>query len=180
MKYKPTTKSKLEIFKRILTFVKKKHMENEITNEFKVEYINLLNKHEKKRVLPELMTGKYPSASCLQTCLDSKNFLAVAYIKERLGYYQEAMTIYKQRLRKVLKSLSRGGRIDIPGKKERMLGRLHKEFQMALNLCRDAEGSEKVKKKLKIILAIFRIFRVLCANNRKIQKEKDQRVDKSF
>lgn len=144
MKYKPPTKSKLEIFKRILNFVKKKHMENEITNEFKVEYINLLNKHEKPKVLPELMTGKYPSSDCLQTCIDSKNHLAIAYIKERLGYYNEALDIYKSRLKKVFKSLTRGGRYKIRVKRERMLGRLAKESKMALDLCTDAENPEKV------------------------------------
>lgn len=144
MKYKPPTKSKLEIFKKILNFVKKKHMENEITNEFKVEYINLLNQHEKSKVLPELMTGKYPSSDCLQTCIDFKNHLAIAYIKERLGYYSEALDIYKHRLKKVLKSLTRGGRYFVRQKKIRMLGRLKKESQMALNLCMDAENPEKV------------------------------------
>lgn len=145
MKYKPTTRSKLEIFKKILAFVKKKHMENEITNEFKVEYIALLNKHEKARVLPELMTGKYPSSECLPNCINARNHLAIAYIKERLGYYGEALDIYKKRLKKVLRALSRGGRYDDPVKRERHLHRLKKESEMVLTLCKDAEGSEKVK-----------------------------------
>lgn len=54
MKYKPPTQSKLEIFKNILDFVKIQHMENEITDEFKIEYIHLLNIHNKKQVLSEL------------------------------------------------------------------------------------------------------------------------------
>lgn len=97
MKYKPPTKSKLEIFKNILDFVKIKHMENEITNEFKIEYIHLLNVHNQKAVLPELMTGKYPPSECLISCEDANNQLAMAYLKERLGFYKEALVIYQQR-----------------------------------------------------------------------------------
>jgi len=146
LKYKPPTKSKLEIFKRILDFVKKQHMENEITNEFLIEYINLLNHHEKDRVLPELMTGKYPSSDCLSACENARNHLAVAYIKARLGFYDEALEIYKKRLKKVLKALSRGKRWDQPKKKKKLLSRLHRESDMALELCREAEYPEKVKK----------------------------------
>lgn len=97
MKYKPTTKSKLKIFNNILTFVKEKHREHDITEEFKVEYINLLNIYEPKKVLAELSTGKYPMNECLKLCEESKNMLPVAYLKERLGFFSEALDIYKRR-----------------------------------------------------------------------------------
>lgn len=98
MKYKPTTKEKLKIFNKILDFVKFKHMENEITNAFKIEYIKLLNIHNKAQVLPELMTGKYPPSECLDKCEKANNELAIAYLKERLGFYDEALAIYKKRM----------------------------------------------------------------------------------
>lgn len=97
MKYKPPTQSKLEIFKNILDFVKIQHMENEITDEFKIEYIHLLNIHNKKQVLSELQTGKYPASECLPSCEEVNNQLATAYLKERLGFYQEALDIYQER-----------------------------------------------------------------------------------
>lgn len=97
MKYKPTTKSKLQIFKNILNFVKTKHKENDITEDFKIEYINLLNIYEPKQVLIELLTGKYPMSECLKICEESKNMLPVAYLKERLGFFKEALEIYKER-----------------------------------------------------------------------------------
>jgi hypothetical protein len=91
LQYKPPTKSKLEIFRNILDFVKMKHKENDITNEFKIEYIHLLNIHDHKAVLPELMTGKYPMSECLVSCEEAKNQLAIAYLKGRLGFYNEAL-----------------------------------------------------------------------------------------
>lgn len=97
MKYKPTTKSKLNIFKNILNFVKTQHKENDITEDFKIEYINLLNIYESKQVLVELLTGKYPMSQCLELCKKSENMLPVAYLKERLGFFKEALDIYKER-----------------------------------------------------------------------------------
>ena len=97
LKYKPPTKSKLEIFRNILDFVKIKHKENDITNEFKVEYIHLLNVHDRKAVLPELMTGKYPMTECLVSCEEAKNELSIAYLKGRLGFFNEALQIYEKR-----------------------------------------------------------------------------------
>ena len=97
MKYKPTTISKFLIFKKIIEFVKFKHMENELTDEFKIEFINLLNIHDKRAVLKELMTGKYPSSECLVLCEKANNQLAVAYLKARLGFFSEALEIYKKR-----------------------------------------------------------------------------------
>jgi len=97
LKYKPPTKSKLEIFRNILDFVKIKHKENEITNEFKIEYIHLLNVNDRKAVLPELMTGKYPMSECLVSCEEAKNELSIAYLKGRLGFFSEGLEIYQRR-----------------------------------------------------------------------------------
>ena len=144
MKYKPTTKSKLIIFENILDFVKFKHMENEITNAFKIEYINLLNIHKKSKVLPELMTGKYPPSECLEKCEKANNELAIAYLKERLGFYDESLAIYKKRLRKTLKALSRGGRNKHKIKNLLLTNRIERESEMALDLCHNSENPERV------------------------------------
>lgn len=97
MNYKPPTKSKFEIFKKILKFVEENDKEGSITEKFKIEYINLLNKYEPKKVLEEILTGKYPMTECLKICEESKNMLSVAYLKERLGFFDEALDIYKER-----------------------------------------------------------------------------------
>ena len=146
LKYKPATKSKLEIFERILDFVRKKKKENDVPKEFKVEYINLLNKHERKKVMNELSSGKYPSQECLKPCMDARNDIAVAFLKERLGFYEEAMGIYQRRMRKCLKAMSRGGRYDIPQKRKLLLMRLYHDSELALDICKECEYGEKVKK----------------------------------
>lgn len=97
MKYKPATKSKFEIFKKILKFVAENDKETSLTEDFKIEYINLLNKYEPHSVLEEILTGKYPMTECLKICEETKNMLSVAYLKERLGFFQEALDIYKER-----------------------------------------------------------------------------------
>ena len=144
MKYKPPTKSKLEIFEKILEGVKEMSLENDITDEFKIEYINLLNHHNKSKVLYELQTGKYPLSECLHICEQKKSMLAVAYLKERLGFYDQALDIYKERLKKVLKALTRGGKFKKEEKAKPLYERFDKESQMALTLCIESEGSNKV------------------------------------
>jgi hypothetical protein len=148
MKYKPTTKAKLKIFDKILDFVKFKHMENEITNEFKIEYINLLNVHNKGKVLPELMTGKYPPSECLEKCENANNELAIAYLKERLGFYDEALAIYKRRLSKTVKALWRGERIKHRVKSIILTNRLERESEMAIDLCSNSEHPHTVSNSL--------------------------------
>ena len=152
MKYKPPTKSKLEIFETILKGVKQMSLENEISKEFKIEYINLLNHHKRKKVLPEIMTGKYPLSECLEICQKGKpNDLAVAYLKERLGFYQEALEIYKSRLKKVLKALTRGGKRNSEKKSKPLYDRFDRESKMALDLCIEAENTNKVQTTLNLI-----------------------------
>lgn len=138
------TKEKLKIFEKILEFVKFKHMENEITNEFKIEYISLLNIHNKSKVLPELVTGKYPPSECLEKCEKAKNELAIAYLKERLGFYSDALNIYKKRLSKILKALWRGERFKDKVKNVLLTDRISRESEMALHLCINSEQPQKV------------------------------------
>ena len=146
MKYKPPTKSKLAIFEQILSAVKEKSLENEITNEFKIVYINLLNHHERSKVLPELKTGRYPLNECLKICEEKNNELAIAYLKERLGFYKEALGIYKKRLKKVLKALTKGDRVNDPKYCTKLFDRMDREFDMAMELVMDSENCNKVKK----------------------------------
>ena len=148
MKYKPPTKSKLEIFKQILSAVTKKSLENEITDEFKVEYINLLNHHERSKVVPELKTGRYPLNECLTLCEKSNNELAIAYLKQRLGFYKDSLEIYKKRLKKVLKALTKGERDSRAEYKDKLYSRLNREFTMAMDLIFESDNINKVQKSL--------------------------------
>ena len=97
MRYKPPTKSKLDIFNSILSHIAENQFEDLITEEFQLEYINLLNYHDPRKVLDELMTAKYPPSKCLVICEAHNNQLATAYLKGRLGFYEEALEIYKKR-----------------------------------------------------------------------------------
>lgn len=144
LKYKESSKSKLLMLKRIMQFVKEKHRENELTDEFKVEYIRLLNIFEKGRVFTELQTGKYPTSECLKLCEEHKNQLSIAYLKERLGYYPEALKIYKARFRKIIKALVKGKRYKDSEKSPLLISKLSREANMVLSMCKDAENHQKV------------------------------------
>lgn len=87
----------LTLFDSIEEYVKNNHLENEITDQFKTRYIELLLKFQRKRVLGELMNGKYPLRDCLTMCEQAKHELAIAYLKNRLGDVTEALEIYKKR-----------------------------------------------------------------------------------
>ena len=87
LKYQQTTINKLTIFKNIMDFVKKQHLESELTNEFKVEYIKLLCTFEKHEVFPELQTGRYPALECLPLCKSFKLDVGCAYLHERMGEF---------------------------------------------------------------------------------------------
>ena len=97
MRYKPPTESKLDIFKGIISTLNEKKQQDLITEEFQLEYINLLNYHEPREVLNELKTATYPPSKCLIICEAHKNELATAYLKGRLGFYEDALNIYKKR-----------------------------------------------------------------------------------
>lgn len=142
---------------RIILFVREKHRENELSDEFKIEYIKLLNAFHKRRVFEELQTGKYPTSECLKLCEDAKNQIAVAYLKERLGFYSEALAIYKARLKKIIKALVKGKRyFEDSRRKERLLWRLKSESDMVLAMCKEADSHQKVNITLR--KATLRIF----------------------
>lgn len=87
----------LTLFDSIEEFVKSNHLENEVSDLFKTRYIELLLRFQKKRVLGELMNGKYPLRDCLSLCEAAKHELAIAYLKNRLGDVIESLEIYKKR-----------------------------------------------------------------------------------
>lgn len=87
----------LAVFDSIEDYVKANHLENEISDQFKTRYIELLLKFQKKRVLGELMNSKYPLKDCLNLCEQAKHELAIAYLKNRLGDSIESLEIYKKR-----------------------------------------------------------------------------------
>jgi hypothetical protein len=87
----------LALFDSIEEYVKTNHLENEISDDFKTRYIELLLKFQKKRVLGELMNSKYPLKDCLNLCEQARHELAIAYLKNRLGDVTEALEIYKKR-----------------------------------------------------------------------------------
>lgn len=87
----------LNVYESILGFVKSHHLENELIDPFKIEYMSLLLKFNRKKVIKELTQGKYPTLECLKLCQDANQQLAIAYLKERLGSSQEALQIYKIR-----------------------------------------------------------------------------------
>ena len=81
LKYREISEAKLLIFKRVMEFVRMKHRENQLTDEFKIEFIRLLNIYEKGKVFAELQTGKYPTEECLDLCTEYKNQICIAYLK---------------------------------------------------------------------------------------------------
>lgn len=93
----------LTLYYSIEEFVKSNHLENEISDQFKTRYIELLLKFQKKRVLGELMNGKYPLKDCLSLCEQAKHELAIAYLKNRLGDIIESLEIYKKRYHPITK-----------------------------------------------------------------------------
>lgn len=124
--------------------VRSKNLENELTDEFKIEYIKLLNIFNKAKVFTELQTGKYPTNETLQICEDYKNELAIAYFKERLGFFGEALQIYQKRFKKLIKALVKGGRYNDEFKRAPLLRRLKREAGLAINMCKDAENHEEL------------------------------------
>ena len=97
MDQKLLSENMLSLYDSIEDYVKANHLENEILENFKINYIELLLKFQKKRVIGELMSGKYPLKDCLILCEQAKHELAIAYLKNRLGYTPEALEIYKKR-----------------------------------------------------------------------------------
>ena len=87
----------LALFESIMEYVKTNHLENEVRDEFKIQYITLLLRFQRKRVVDELKNNKFPLRECLQLCEKEKHELAIAYLKDRLGNTQEALDIYKKR-----------------------------------------------------------------------------------
>jgi hypothetical protein len=87
----------LALFESIMEYVKANHLENEVRDEFKIQYITLLLRFQRKRVVDELKNNKFPLRECLQLCEKEKHELAIAYLKDRLGNTQEALDIYKKR-----------------------------------------------------------------------------------
>lgn len=87
----------LAVYESIVDYVKSNHMENEVQEGFKVQYIALLLRFHRKRVVDELKNGKFPFKECLVLCEQEKHELAIAYLKDRLGHTQEALVIYKKR-----------------------------------------------------------------------------------
>lgn len=87
----------MALYDSIMENVRSKHLENDLVNSFMIEYISLLLKFDKKRVLNELKSGKYPFLECLEVCQKVKHELAIAYLKDRLGYTHESIEIYKKR-----------------------------------------------------------------------------------
>lgn len=101
---KMLTENMLTLFESIVDFVKTNHLENEVLESFKVQYIALLLRFQKKRVVDELKNGKFPFRECLALCEQEKHELAIAYLKDRLGYTQEALAIYKKRYFEFIKT----------------------------------------------------------------------------
>jgi hypothetical protein len=56
MKYKLRTRAKLKIVEKILKFVKNNHMENEISQDFFLEYMALLNMYKPNQVSFKALT----------------------------------------------------------------------------------------------------------------------------
>lgn len=63
---------------------------------------------EKKQVFPELRTGKYPPSQCLELVKKYRLQLPTAYLQSRLGDYDGALKILKNRLKKIIKGLEIG------------------------------------------------------------------------
>lgn len=83
-------------------------------------------------------------SECLALCEENKNQLATAYVKGRLGFYNDALKIYCGRMRKVLRALVKGKRINDDKKKDKLFKILRSDFQCALNMCLEAEDKENV------------------------------------
>ena len=145
MKYKLRTRAKLKIVEKILKFVKINHMENEIGQEFFLEYMALLNMYKPKKALEELKLNKYPLTECLTLCEENQNQLAIAYVKGRLGFYDDALKIYCGRMRKVLRALVKGKRLEDDKKKVKLFRILKSDFNCALAMCLEAEDKDKVR-----------------------------------
>ena len=97
LKYDKTTKPKYLLFKKIIKFLQDTKRTSQMTPAFKVEYLRLMNEYEKFKVIDELKRGRYPPIECLEVCEEAENELPIAYLKERLGKYEEALSIYKKR-----------------------------------------------------------------------------------
>lgn len=137
----------------MLIHVRQNHLENEITDFFKIEYIRLLAHFHKRKVLQELQTGKYPPSECLTICEEQGIQLPVAYLKARLGYFNEALDIYKKRLKKNIKALLKGNRINDEEKAASLFKKMKSDGEMSLELCKESEKPEKVKFKNKSVYA---------------------------
>lgn len=94
---KMMSENMLVLYESIVEYVKTNHLENEVRDDFKVHFIALLLRFQRKRVVDELKNNKFPLSECLQLCEKERHELAIAYLKDRLGNTQEALDIYKKR-----------------------------------------------------------------------------------
>lgn len=97
------------------------------------------------KALEELKKGKYPMTECLILCEENRNQLGIAYVKWRLGFYDDALKIYCSRIKKVLRALVKGNRLSIEIKKVKLFKILKEDFSSALALCLEAEDKENVR-----------------------------------
>ena len=144
LKYQQTTINKLTIFKNIMDFVKKQHLESELTNEFKVEYIKLLCTFEKYEVFAELQTGRYPALECLPLCKSFKLDVSCAYLHERMGEFKQSLDLYKKMLKKRLKALVRGKLYSVPARRKYLIGKMQLEVELAISMCMESDKPAEV------------------------------------
>jgi hypothetical protein len=140
---KVRTRAMLTVYDNISEFALSNGADDKLTEKFKVEHIALLLLHSKKRVLPELQTGRYPFNACLEECTKQKHQMAIAYLKDRLGHTEEALMIYKKRLEKHIVYLtSKKGKEMKPSFREKVIRRTQQEMQLAFSLCKNFDSSE--------------------------------------
>lgn len=144
LKFPTRTQNKLLICNKIIAFSKSKHREVDLTNSFKIEYIRLLCLYDKRKVLEELETGKYPPTECLEIVEYHSLSLPMAYLKRVLGNFNEANLIYKDRIRKAYKLLHRRDRHRDLRKQGLLLKRLKQDTNRLLSLCIDSDSPNEV------------------------------------
>lgn len=102
--------------------------------------------------MEELKRNKYPLSECLVLCEENRNSLAIAYVKGRLGFYDDSLAIYCGRMKKVLRALVKGQRMNHDRKRTKLFRILKSDFQCALNMCLEAENKEKVRIDMRYLL----------------------------
>lgn len=93
------TREMFDVYDSIMQYIRSNALENEITEDFKISYVELMLLFERKRVMNELEHGNYPLKRALDLVENPrlKHGLAIAFIKDRLGYFEESLDIYKKR-----------------------------------------------------------------------------------